>query len=180
MPMCASACYAARARQLSQGQTQLSRCICRPSSTPAPYQTGHEKIDPSRPLVPQVGALGPAYDEWTHQALPGIPRLFGPDWMEACSKTPWWLIPLIWIPLSTTCMVVAMQHFHVTGIALAWRAMVGFALWHFLEYVLHRFAFHLVPRSHAGITFHFLLHGIHHKCASLANAADHSAHRQSA
>jgi sterol desaturase/sphingolipid hydroxylase (fatty acid hydroxylase superfamily) len=31
------------------------------------------------------------------------------------------------------------------------------------EYTLHRFAFHLVPRSRLGITFHFLLHGIHHK-----------------
>jgi hypothetical protein len=109
----------------------VSTAAYRTAST-ARYQTGHEKIDPVKPLVPQVGALGPAYDEWTHEALPGIPRLFGPDWMEACSKTPWWLIPLIWIPLSITCMGVAIQKFDVAVVSLAWRAMTGFALWHFL------------------------------------------------
>jgi dihydroceramide fatty acyl 2-hydroxylase len=110
-----------------------------------------------------VGALGPAYDCWTHQALPGIPRLFGPDWMEACSKTPWWLIPLIWVPLSMACMVVSGQNFGLSLVSIAWRTIMGVALWHMIEYTLHRFAFHLVPTSRVGVTFHFLLHGIHHK-----------------
>ena len=123
------------------------------SSVPA-YALQHCHAPPTR----QKGA-----DEWTHQALPGIPRLFGPDWMEACSKTPWWVIPLVWCPLAAAAMAVGVRVFQHSGIALGWRLMVGFALWHLIEYTLHRFAFHYVPSSHWGITFHFLLHGIHHK-----------------
>lgn len=127
---------------------------------------GDDKIDFSRPLVAQVGALGPAYDEWTHAALPGVPRLFGPEWMEFFSRTPWYLIPMIWIPISIMCMMHSVQTFQHTVSGMAWRCLAGIATWHALEYVLHRFAFHYVPTSRWGITFHFLLHGIHHKYPS--------------
>lgn len=203
------------------------------------------KLDPSRPLVGQVAALGPEYDEWTHQArlaakgvsssvsamsrthsrggeicggahrllrsldgrrlrrcgatprsgpwrrspaalapcfaspttiasclergaaraqaLPGVPRLFGPDWMEACSKTPWWVIPLVWLPLSAACAAVSLGPLGLAPVTLAWRACLGAALWFPIEYVLHRWVFHLVPRGGLLIELHFLLHGIHHK-----------------
>ena len=125
--------------------------------------TGHAKIDPSKPLVPQVGQLRGAYDEWTHQPLPGVPRLFGPDWMEACTKTAWWVIPLVWLPIIGACVYTAVHAFHHTPVAVLWRALCGFALWHALEYALHRFLFHATFTSHVGVTFHFLAHGIHHK-----------------
>jgi sterol desaturase/sphingolipid hydroxylase (fatty acid hydroxylase superfamily) len=32
-----------------------------------------------------------------------------------------------------------------------------------MEYSFHRFVFHGAPRSRAGITLHFVLHGCHHK-----------------
>lgn len=127
---------------------------------------GDDKIDLSRPLVAQVGALGPAYDEWTHHALPGVPRLFGPEWMEFFSRTPWFFIPIIWIPLSVACMVFSVQKFQHSVAGVLWRCLAGIATWHMLEYGLHRFAFHYVPTSYWGITFHFLLHGIHHKYPS--------------
>jgi dihydroceramide fatty acyl 2-hydroxylase len=128
-----------------------------------PIETGHAKIDPSKPLVMQVGRLGEAYDDWTHQPLPGIPRLFGPDWMEACTKTPWWLIPLLWGPLCISCAIAALRVFHLSPFGLVWRALVGIYMWHLLEYSLHRFLFHKKFTSYKGITFHFLAHGIHHK-----------------
>ena len=41
----------------------------------------------------------------------------------------------------------------------------GVLFWTFLEYCLHRFVFHLdpPPTSRAWITFHFIIHGQHHK-----------------
>jgi dihydroceramide fatty acyl 2-hydroxylase len=127
---------------------------------------GGVRVDHSKPLVAQVGNLGREYDAWTHDALPGVPRLFGPDWMEAFSKTPWFVIPIIWVPISVACMVASKERFSHTVTGVVWRCLVGIAVWYLLEYTLHRFAFHYVPKSRWGITFHFLLHGIHHKYPS--------------
>nr|KJB29862.1 hypothetical protein B456_005G121600 [Gossypium raimondii] len=39
----------------------------------------------------------------------------------------------------------------------------GIFLWTFVEYVLHRFLFHIETKSYWGNTIHYLLHGCHHK-----------------
>ena len=43
-------------------------------------------------------------------------------------------------------------------LALLW----GAVLWTIAEYVIHRWAFHIHPRSRIGQRLHFLVHGIHH------------------
>lgn len=50
--------------------------------------------------------------------------------------------------------------------------LMGWFLWSFIEYCIHRFVFHMKPPAHNYylITIHFLLHGQHHKvplCRSL-------------
>ncbi|MEQ2208583.1 hypothetical protein XENOCAPTIV_007513 [Xenoophorus captivus] len=46
--------------------------------------------------------------------------------------------------------------------------MMGWFLWTFIEYCIHRFVFHMKPPAHNYylITLHFLLHGQHHKGTS--------------
>lgn len=42
----------------------------------------------------------------------------------------------------------------------------GVVIWTLLEYILHRWLFHLTPKKGGRIwrtTHHFLLHGLHHK-----------------
>ena len=39
---------------------------------------------------------------------------------------------------------------------------LGVFLWTFLEYVLHRFVFHYVPKTGWGKRLHFMMHGVHH------------------
>lgn len=123
----------------------------------------HVKIDPSRPLVAQVRQLGGAYASWVHQPVGGVPRLFGPDWMEFFSKTPWYLVPIIWIPIACACMVCSYCVYRHTALQVAWRVLVGIPTWHLIEYSLHRFLFHIEPEKPWAVTTHFLLHGIHHK-----------------
>lgn len=43
--------------------------------------------------------------------------------------------------------------------------LLGWFLWSFVEYCIHRFVFHMKPPAHNYylITLHFLLHGQHHK-----------------
>jgi sterol desaturase/sphingolipid hydroxylase (fatty acid hydroxylase superfamily) len=38
----------------------------------------------------------------------------------------------------------------------------GIFLWTLLEYLIHRFAFHYLPKSERGKKIHFLVHGVHH------------------
>lgn len=120
-------------------------------------------IDPSKPLLAQVGLLGSSYDAWVHHAAPGRPRLFGRDWMEILSLTPWYLIPIIWVPISIACMLVSSRYFGHSTVGILRRSLFGLFLWYLTEYFLHRFLFHHVPNSRWGRTLHFLFHGIHHK-----------------
>merc|ERR1712054_355962 len=40
---------------------------------------------------------------------------------------------------------------------------LGYIMWYFLEYTIHRFVFHLPPSTKWGMTLHFIVHGCHHK-----------------
>ena len=133
-------------------------------------------IDWSKALFGQVGKLGPKYVKWVHSPVNRPLRFFESDLMESLSKSPWWLVPLIWIPI-----ILYICYLALTG-SPSWITFLrsapplsvmtllillpfGVLFWTFLEYSLHRFVFHLdpPPTSRAWITFHFILHGQHHK-----------------
>ena len=91
------------------------------------------------------------------------PRVFANPFMDLLSKTPWFVIPIFWIPIvfyfCNTCI-------DIVGFG-AFSAIFPFGLflWTLIEYTLHRFLFHLddlLPDHRVSITLHFLLHGIHH------------------
>lgn len=49
--------------------------------------------------------------------------------------------------------------------------VLGLFLWSLVEYVLHRFLFHMKPPSNSYylITLHFVLHGQHHKVSRVGS-----------
>ena len=146
-------------------------------------------IDADSALVPQVGALGrDRYVAWVHRprADDSPLRFFESDWAEAATRTPWWLVPLVWLPIAAYAGFVGFRlamdegfgdfgfgfgfgdgfggvwrWMRAFGRCLAWVA--GYWFWGVLEYAFHRFAFHRAPTSRIGITLHFLMHGCHHK-----------------
>jgi len=73
--------------------------------------------------------------------LPTLAPLFG-NFLEPLTKTPWWVIPLMWWPPVTYGTYLASQGFdNVVGLASFW--LLGLAIWTLVEYILHRFLFHL-------------------------------------
>jgi sterol desaturase/sphingolipid hydroxylase (fatty acid hydroxylase superfamily) len=40
--------------------------------------------------------------------------------------------------------------------------VLGVFLWTLLEYLIHRFSFHMTPRNRIGVVFGYLIHGVHH------------------
>lgn len=89
-------------------------------------------------------------------------RLFENDILEILTKTPWWLIPIAWIPMSWLCIAMHNFTWESSGPLL----VVGFISWTLVEYLLHRFLFHSedswLPNHPMVLVVHFFVHGIHH------------------
>lgn len=137
-------------------------------------------VDWRKPLAWQVGLLGEKYDAWVHQPVDRPIRLFGNPLLEAGTKTSWYWVPIVWMPL-----VIYVSWYCYTTLAKSPNRIVvtsdfsipvhkyffpvlfamGWFLWSFIEYCIHRFVFHMKPPAHNYylITLHFLLHGQHHK-----------------
>ena len=114
-------------------------------------------VDPRRPLVWQVGALGEEYEAWVHtpEDVPN-PRFFRSDWAEALTKTSWWAVPAVWLPFVTATLVaVARQRagLPIAAAALIFTAGAGL-LWPLLEYAVHRFVFHVRRASACSSSAH--------------------------
>ncbi|KAM4833719.1 fatty acid 2-hydroxylase [Thomomys bottae] len=139
-------------------------------------------VDWQKPLLWQVGNLGEKYEEWVHQPVTRPIRLFHSDFIEALSKTVWYSVPIIWVPLM---LYLSWSYYRTlaqgnvrlfTSLTTEYSVVVpksmfpglfilGILLWSFLEYIIHRFLFHMKPPSHSYylIMLHFVLHGQHHK-----------------
>lgn len=109
------------------------------------YKT-HKFLDLSRPLFSQVwygGFSKEFYLEQVHR-----PRhyrggdsapLFG-NFLEPLTKTPWWVIPTVWLPPVAYGTYLGAQALGASTVPY-W--CLGVAIWTFVEYLLHRFLFHL-------------------------------------
>ncbi|KAI9779535.1 MAG: fatty acid alpha-hydroxylase [Geoglossum umbratile] len=140
-----------------------------PTDAQSDYRT-HRFLDLNRPLLMQVwngGFTKSFYLEQVHR-----PRhykggesapLFG-NFLEPLSKTPWWVVPLVWLPPVAYGTFAAREGLvHWGQVCAYW--FLGLGLWTLVEYGLHRCLFHVdkyLPDNRVGITLHFLLHGIHH------------------
>jgi 4-hydroxysphinganine ceramide fatty acyl 2-hydroxylase len=111
------------------------------------YKT-HKFLDLSRPLFPQVWFGGFSKEFYLDQVH--RPRhykggasapLFG-NFLEPLTKTPWWVIPLLWIPAVTYGVYLASEGFE-NPLEEVGCFMVGLFLWTLIEYLMHRFLFHL-------------------------------------
>ncbi|KAK4751187.1 hypothetical protein SAY87_004669 [Trapa incisa] len=122
------------------------------------------QVDLSKPLVAQVGHLGEDYEEWVHQATVSKegPRFFESNILEFFTRTRWWVIPLVWVPVA--CWFISLSAAMGQCCSqLALLTVTGIFVWTLLEYMLHRFLFHSKTRTYWTNTMHYLLHGCHHK-----------------
>ena len=130
----------------------------------------HKFLDLNKPLFMQVwnGGFSKAfYLEQVHRPRHyrgGVSApLFG-NFLEPLSLTPWWVVPMIWLPPVMYGTWLAYRNLSgVADTAAYW--LTGLAFWTLIEYTLHRYLFHIdnyMPDNRVSITAHFLLHGIHH------------------
>lgn len=130
----------------------------------------HKFLDLNRPLLLQVWFGGFSKDFYLEQVH--RPRhykggesapLFG-NFLEPLSKTPWWVIPIVWGPPVAYGTYIAGEGCGGRLVEAGYW-LLGLFIWTLVEYILHRFLFHLdsfLPDNRVALTTHFLLHGIHH------------------
>ncbi|KAI1634685.1 hypothetical protein F4809DRAFT_617370 [Biscogniauxia mediterranea] len=133
------------------------------------YKT-HKFLDLNKPLLMQIWFSGFSKEFYLDQVH--RPRhykggasapLFG-NFLEPLSLTPWYVVPMVWLPPVAYGTYLASEGFE-SSTTLAASFLSGIFLWTIIEYILHRFLFHLdyyLPDNRVGITLHFLLHGVHH------------------
>ncbi|KAI3466889.1 hypothetical protein Pfo_023552 [Paulownia fortunei] len=96
-----------------------------------------------------VGHLGEAYEEWVHQPIVSkeTPQFFANGVIEFLTRTRWWAIPLIWLPV--VCWFVSSSvKIGIPPHHLAPTVVAGIFIWTLLEYSLHRFLFHIKTKGY--------------------------------
>lgn len=155
-----------------------------------------EFLDLAQPLLPQLwhAKFSKAfYLEQVHQPrhVSYSARLFPWPALEALTLTPWYIIPLVWGPITLTFTLLSLLQFSPETRDLTFRSAlaglaqgslpgwwsyaavaktgacwtVGMFLWTLLEYGFHRCLFHVdekLPDANWALLLHFLLHGVHH------------------
>lgn len=125
-------------------------------------------LDLRKPLIPQMlraNFTKEFYLEQVHKPryLPQPAQFFGHWLLEPLSKTAWYVVPIIWLPVVGYQFKLSLDYGMplVTTLCFA----LGILIWTLLEYGLHRFLFHVdewLPEHQLAFTLHFTLHGFHH------------------
>lgn len=111
------------------------------------YKT-HRFLDLNKPLLMQIWRGGFSKDFYLEQVH--RPRhykggrsapLFG-NFLEPLSLTPWWVIPVVWLPCVAYGIYLARPGFQTPSEEVAYW-LLGLFLWTLAEYSLHRFLFHI-------------------------------------
>jgi len=117
-------------------------------------------VDVTKPILPQIPALGRNYNPWLHTQFGLKSIIIFDDFREALSRYPWWYIFIMWIPFVIFAVTTSLR---AAGLATTITKFgMGVMFWTLLEYVLHRFVFHMHTETPFWNTFHFFAHGIHH------------------
>eukprot|EP00761_Pharyngomonas_kirbyi_P014393 gb/GECH01014423.1/.p1 GENE.gb/GECH01014423.1/~~gb/GECH01014423.1/.p1 ORF type:complete len:340 (+),score=38.03 gb/GECH01014423.1/:1-1020(+) len=130
---------------------------------------GWGKVDMSKPLVNQVGLLGKDYAMWVENDplhFKDSVLLFHHPIMEMLTRTPWYAVPVVWVPVIVALIGFSI-HRGLSTVLIASGFISGLMTWYLIEWVLHRYLFHWWSLAEYGSYYsnivHFLLHGFHHK-----------------
>ncbi|OCX52816.1 fatty acid hydroxylase [Mucilaginibacter sp. PPCGB 2223] len=89
-------------------------------------------------------------------------RMFKSDLLEALSKVHFFIPLIIYVPV---IIYLLYKGIFEASIGLGTFILLlagGLFVWTFVEYIMHRFIFHYVPKQKWALRLHFIFHGVHH------------------
>jgi sterol desaturase/sphingolipid hydroxylase (fatty acid hydroxylase superfamily) len=89
-------------------------------------------------------------------------RMFKSDLLETLSKVHFLVPVFIFVPVILVSTYLALFVKQIGIIAYIEYFIIGLFVWTFVEYIMHRFVFHYVPKNKFGLRLHFIFHGVHH------------------
>lgn len=102
----------------------------------------------NKPLLPQMWSRGFSKDFYLEQIHQPIhcrtgesPPLFG-NFLEPLSKTAWYVVPVVWLPPVTYGTIIGYGGLEKMSLTCTYWVL-GLFLWTLIEYLMHRFLFHL-------------------------------------
>src|SRR5207253_6031919 len=89
-------------------------------------------------------------------------RMFKSDFMEFFSHVHPATPLVLYVPVITYMLYLALWQRRLSILAVAGLFMLGALIWTLLEYIVHRYIFHYEPTSRVGKQLHFIVHGVHY------------------
>jgi sterol desaturase/sphingolipid hydroxylase (fatty acid hydroxylase superfamily) len=89
-------------------------------------------------------------------------RMFKNDVLESLSKVHFFVPIIIYVPVIIFFIYKAIFEAHLSFMPFMGLMAGGLFVWTFIEYILHRFIFHFVPKAPWALRLHFIFHGVHH------------------
>ena len=89
-------------------------------------------------------------------------RMFESDFMEFFSHVHPATPAILYGPVITWMLYVAVVAKKLPVLAILGLFVVGILIWTLLEYIIHRCIFHYEPKTRWGRALHFIAHGVHH------------------
>ncbi|MDX2190223.1 MAG: sterol desaturase family protein [Bacteroidota bacterium] len=89
-------------------------------------------------------------------------RMFRDAFLDKISRVHFSVPLYLYVPVILICIYRAFFIFQTNFFVFIGLVVIGFFLWTFTEYNLHRFIFHYQPKSEIGKRLHFITHGVHH------------------
>lgn len=75
-------------------------------------------------------------------------------WKQFCTRTAWWVVPLIWLPVVCWFISMSMNMGHTLG-QISFMVIFGIYIWTLIEYIVHRFLFHIETSSYWLVSLFF-------------------------
>lgn len=92
----------------------------------------------------------------------GTRQLFNNPLLERLTRTHIAIPLAIFSIISAGLMVYGFQHGHINVISAPFLFIMGLLLFTLIEYIMHRFVFHLEPKTEKQEKFAYTVHGVHH------------------
>jgi cytochrome b involved in lipid metabolism len=120
-----------------------------------------ELVDFKKAVLPQILKMGAEYQDWVHTTATMRMRIFEWEFFEKLSFHPWWYIFFMWIPTISYMVYLSLDMGNSPQFTLC-LFLIGMFAWTLIEYLIHRFIFHMSTSTPFGNFIHFFLHGAHH------------------